>query len=1233
MNTNSNNLQKKETIYLSHLDSCTREENFNSNWKFKLGDLSNAKEINYDDSAWENLNLPHDYSLTQDYTEEGEAESGYKLGGIGWYRKYFTVDDLENKRIFLDFDGVYMHATVFINGVELGTHFNGYTPFSFDLTEHLHDSENILAVRVNNPVPSSRWYSGSGIYRDVSMRIVDNIHVEQFGVNIKTPNLYEQVGKEVDVNIKTRINNTSAKDEIILLRQSINKKSTDDVLTSAEVQINLEANSTKEIEQVLIVNNPDLWSVKNPNLYEVETTLLIDERKIDSKRDHFGFRFINFANNHGFSLNGEAMKIQGVCMHHDNGSIGSVANRSAIIRKINILKDMGINAIRVAHNPASSAFLELADEMGVLVFDEAFDGWIDPKNGNRNDYSNFFNKEIDANNKIINLHSAKTWAEFDLKQMISRAINSPAVIAWSLGNEVMEGIAGNSKNYPEVLEKLIPWALEVDSSRPVTIGDNKFKENWDEALSFGEQLVKVNGVIGMNYTQKHQFDEFHTNHPEWKIIASETASAINSRGIYNPELYERLLTSYDTSTVGWGNVASDSWNMVVRRDFIAGEFVWTGFDYIGEPTPWNGVGPGSIGNWPAPKSSYFGIVDLAGIPKDTYYFYKSQWDKENTTLHILPAWDDKLLAQDKNGNVKVNVYSNAAAVELFVKALRREAISYGKKEFTKHSTEAGFTYQTYIEEGRDIDDHRNLYLEWSIPYQEGELYAVAYDENGVVIEETVGTSSSKTPNLAHKLSAQTETKTLRANAYDLAYIEIDILDESNELVRSADNRIEVTVDGEGKLLALDNGHQVDHEPYDSGSRKALSGKLVAVVQSTFKPGSITVNISSEGLEPTQLILESTAEQEMTEDTVLSYSIVRNYLVQSGEGVDLSNEVELELSNGDIVKEKLIWQEDIDTSQTGQFTLRGTVDNYNIPVHARLTVLSQESKVLNYSTLIPTGSKTASLPLTRAIVDGNGNILSSEVGIHWDEENPENYSTEGIVKVNGYGVLFGERIPLVANIRVADYHRELNGNVARNYQILTESTAEDLRSNNLYSLVQDHPVVGDFEVAGNNNIWTNIKTFEACQNTSEIIFTYATAQQIGASRLFFLDNEDVKPAEKVELFWALDANDLDNTKWEQLEITNVLEENISKLFEFAGVPAVGFKIKLTSDQPVGLSKLELILEELSLIENSDTYVEDFEQAIEDSRTSSNAAVTAISNDEETIVIVEAEDKSKVEIYRV
>ena len=492
-----------EAVYVSNYGKSTdqRTINFDSNWKFNLGDVENAQTANFDDSKWRQVSLPHDYSIEQDYSKSMEAESGYLPGGTGWYRKSFTIDKAaEGKEIRVDFSGVYMNASVWVNGEKLGTHPYGYTPFSFDITDYVkYGEENTIAVKVENKTPSSRWYSGSGIYRSVNLTMTEKVHVDLEGTQITTENLKAEQGGTVNMDVRTQVVNDSEDEQAVTLTHTVFPKGKDEsaaigtVTTEAKT---VASGESDEIEITLEAQSPALWSVDSPTLYTVRTEVKLGENTVDVYDTEYGFRYFDFDNNTGFSLNGQNTKLKGVCMHHDQGALGAKANARAIARQIEILKQMGCNTIRVTHNPAADELIQACNEQGMLVIDEAFDTWLYAKNGNSNDYAKWFNQKIDGDNQILGAGDGMTWAQFDLTAMVKRGYNAPSIIMWSLGNEVMEGISGGVSNYPATAQQLVNWVKELDTTRPMTTGDNKLKANWSEAESIGNTLNAAGGTVG-----------------------------------------------------------------------------------------------------------------------------------------------------------------------------------------------------------------------------------------------------------------------------------------------------------------------------------------------------------------------------------------------------------------------------------------------------------------------------------------------------------------------------------------------------------------------------------------------------------------------------------------------------------------------------------------------------------------------------------------------------------------
>ena len=1190
-----------EVVYSSAVDSKqNRTSDFDANWKFMLSDSVQAQDPTFDDSAWQQVDLPHDYSITQKYSQSNEAESAYLPGGTGWYRKSFTIDrDLAGKRIAINFDGVYMNATVWFNGVKLGTHPYGYSPFSFDLTGNAKfGEENTIVVKVENRLPSSRWYSGSGIYRDVTLTVTDGVHVGNNGVAIKTPSLATQNGGNVTMNLTTKVANDTKAAANITLKQTVFPKGgkTDAAIgTVTTASKSIAAGASADVTSTITAASPKLWSIKNPNLYTVRTEVLNGGKVLDTYDTEYGFRWTGFDATSGFSLNGEKVKLKGVSMHHDQGSLGAVANRRAIERQVEILQKMGVNSIRTTHNPAAKALIDVCNEKGVLVVEEVFDMWNRSKNGNTEDYGKWFGQTIAGDNAVLGGDKDETWAKFDLTSTINRDRNAPSVIMWSLGNEMMEGISGSVSDFPATSAKLVAWTKAADSTRPMTHGDNKIKANWRESNTMGDNLTANGGVVGTNYSNGANYDQIRTGHPSWAIYGSETASAINSRGIYNrttggAQSSDKQLTSYDNSAVGWGAVASSAWYDVVQRDFVAGTYVWTGFDYLGEPTPWNGTGSGAVGSWPSPKNSYFGIVDTAGFPKDTYYFYQSQWNDDVHTLHILPAWNENVVAKDSSNKVPVVVYTDAAKVKLyFTPKGSTEKRLIGEKSFTKKTTAAGYTYQVYEGADKNSTAHKNMYLTWNVPWAEGTISAEAYDENNKLIPEgsTEGNASVTTTGEAAKLKADADRKTITADGKDLSYIEVDVTDANGHIVPDAANRVTFDVKGAGKLVGVDNGSSPDHDSYQADNRKAFSGKVLAIVQSTKEAGEITVTAKADGLQSSTVKIATTAVPgTSTEKTVRSFYYSRNYYVKTGNKPILPSDVEVRYSDGTSDRQNVTWDavSDDQIAKAGSFSVAGTVAGQKISV--RVTMIDEIGALLNYSASTPVGTP-AVLPGSRPAVLPDGTVTSANFAVHWTKPADTVYNTAGTVKVPGTATVFGKEFKVTATIRVQRSQVTIGSSVSGNALRLTQNIPADKQSDTL-NAIKDGSTTVDANTGGgaNPSAWTNWAYSKAGHNTAEITFEYATEQQLGQIVMyFFRDSNAVRFPDAGKTKIQISA---DGKNWTDLAATETIaaQESSDRVkpytYDFAPVGATFVKVTVTNADTTtpsgvvctGLTEIEL-----------------------------------------------------------
>lgn len=1211
-----------ELVYISTVDNpALRVQNFNENWKFYLGEASGADGEQFDDSAWKNVDLPHDYSIDQEYTTAGEAESGYKLGGIGWYRKNFKVDEsLKGKSIRIDFDGVYMDSTVWINGHRLGNHPYGYSPFSYDITEYLRFGElNTIAVKVNHQTPSSRWYSGSGIGRDVDLVVTDPVHVERDGVVVTTPELAADK-TNVKTHLKTVLTNKGVEAVSVTVAQTVFPRggTPDQQIAHVEsVVTTIAAGKSATVEQDALAANPTLWTVDAPTLYTVRTEIKQNGKVVDTYDVDFGYRFFSFDADTGFSLNGQNMKLKGVCMHHDQGALGSVNTRDAIERQVKILKEMGCNSIRATHNPHSRELTEICDEQGMLLVLEMFDGWTAPKNDNRNDYARFFNQEM-GKSELIGSEATKKWAQFDLEQSMMRDINAPSVIMWSLGNEMTEGTSGIG-NFQQVQKNLIGWAKAVDATRPVTTGDNKMKDGKTDLNPAG--LAEVDGIVGFNYMDANRYKDVHREHPDWKLYGSETASATNSRGVYtnknnNSLDSNKLLTSYDKSAVSWGHRASRAWFDTINNDFLAGEYVWTGFDYLGEPTPSNGTNPGAQGSWPSPKNSYFGIIDTAGLPKDTYYFYQSQWNDSLNTLHILPAWNrDAVMMSGSNKEIEVVVYTDAPEVELFfTPAAGGSPQSLGKKKLTQVTSEnGGYTYRVYKgENGQKTPTHEDLYLTWNVPYADGTITAKAFDEAGreISTEKWAGRKSVKTAGSAARLTVSVNREKMEANGSDLAYLTVNVEDANGVIVPTAKNRVTFKVEGSGVLAGLDNGVQADHQSFRDGDRAAHAGQLVGIVRAAKNAGSVKVTVSAEGLEPAtvEIPVEKVADQPADQRRVEALFCSRYQYVKKGAPVILPKQVEVRYADGTRSQQQVVWGQigEDQLAKPGTFTVKGTVAGAEIS--SIVTIIDEVAALRNYSTTIPIKGEPV-LPASRPAVMPDGTVMNANFPIAWEQPAPDAFAQVGAVTVKGSASVFGKDMPVTALVRVQKGEVALGANIAPDAMRLTQdipTEPEDMTSDTLEA-IRNGSTTKDANNGGgrNQSCWSNWKWAQEGNRTSALTFNYATQQMLGQIKVFFgKDLGSGRYPDPGTITFEVSETGADNS-WRRIEARETIAQNESSTdvklytYDFEPVPAVFVRMNIvnSSATDTGTSKPCTMITEVELMKATTSYPVGSEAALE------------------------------------
>jgi beta-galactosidase len=772
-----------------------QHQSFDDNWKFNLGDVKNAEQLSFNDTAWRNLALPHDWSIELPFDKESPAGTGGGAlrGGIGWYRKTFYVPgSAKNKNVFIEFDGVYRNSEVWLNGHFLGKRPNGYISFQYDLTSFLKygNEKNVIAVKADNSVqPNSRWYSGSGIYRNVWLTTTDKTYIGYSGTYITTPDVNDKTAK---IDLKITVNVPADKKQTLTASTILYNSSGKEVMKAALAIPSIQGTPVV-VTHKFTINNPVLWSVDHPYLYKAVTRIISNGKVVDEYTTPFGIRYFSFDSQKGFLLNGKRVKINGVCNHHDLGCLGTATNTRALERQLQILKAMGCNGIRTSHNPPAPALLDLCDKMGFIVMDEAFDMW--KKEKTKYDY------HLDWN----------VWHKKDIEDQVMRDRNHPSVFIWSIGNEVTEQWDKKDSSGTVIAKELADIVHSLDTTRPITAACNSpYPDN---------PVIKSGALdlIGYNYNQ-NDFPKFHERFPGKKFIGTETVSALQTRAHYDmpsdsirrwPSRWDLPITNanpdmtcsaYDNCSAPWGSTHEETWKIMKKYDFLSGMYIWTGFDYIGEPTPYP---------WPA-RSSYFGIIDLAGFPKDVYYMYQSEWTNK-TVLHIFPHWN-------WNPGDTVDIwayYNNADEVELFLNGR-----SLGAKRKTG-------------------DD---LHVWWRVKYEPGTIKAVSRKNGKVVLAKEI-----KTAGKPAKIILTADRKNINADGKDLSFVTVHIVDVAGNPVPDADKLIHFTITGEGFIAGTDNGNQTDLSSFKSPHRKVFNGWCLAVVQSKQKAGTIQLAATADGL--------------------------------------------------------------------------------------------------------------------------------------------------------------------------------------------------------------------------------------------------------------------------------------------------------------------------------------------------------------------------------------------------
>lgn len=814
---------------------------FITGWSFLKTQLHTTwEELQEHSSEFAPVELPHDWLIynTKDLYEDG----------CGWYRRTLYVEKvLPWQRMQLRFDGVYMDSTLYVNGKKVGDWKYGYSTFTMDVTDFLMQGENQVMLQVRHQSPNSRWYSGAGIYRNVWLKCCDKVYLPLDGTYVTIRPDDSKQGSFV-LEAQTEVAGAFSKEtccHFLLYRE---KEPVQDLgcfhcledMEECKEYVGALANDRlplvkcTKVTMKALIENPGLWDIEDPQCYQLVVELMDRGKCSDRQENTIGFRTMEFFPDKGFFLNGRKVKVHGVCEHHDFGCLGAAYSEAAMARKLTTLRGMGVNAIRTSHNMQAPEFLEMADKMGFLVMNEAFDMWERCKTPY--DYGRFF----------------KEWAQKDVESFVRRDRNHPCVFLWSIGNEIYDTHA--DEHGQEITRRLVGYVRSHDpkGNAPITIGSNFMP--WENARKCAD-IVKY---AGYNYAEKY-YEEHHKEHPDWIIYGSETASIVQSRGIYHFPLSQSIMADEDLQCSALGN-SSTSWGaksiekcITDDRDaeFAFGQFVWTGCDYIGEPTPYH------------TKNSYFGQIDTAGFPKDAYYIFKAEWTdyRQAPMVHVFPYWDF-----NEGQLIDVRACTNAPFVELFV-----NGTSMGRQQI-------------------DHAHGKKLLGDWQVPYEPGTITAVAYDEEG---KELVSESRSSFLD-SQRITLSVDKTTLTADGKDLCFVTIQTLDKEGRVVENASDYVEVIVQGAGRLLGLDNGDSTDYDEYKGCVRKLFSGKLLAVVGSTLESGELVVTVSSPGLQNAEIRLISKASSEnkpisaekVQQDTVCEMPYLYDCMTHSAQNRDM-----------------------------------------------------------------------------------------------------------------------------------------------------------------------------------------------------------------------------------------------------------------------------------------------------------------------------------------------------------
>ncbi|WP_329062862.1 glycoside hydrolase family 2 TIM barrel-domain containing protein [Amycolatopsis sp. NBC_01480] len=1118
------------------LNQGERTVEFNQGWKFQLvntedvtdpsgrygtSDDPKAAATAFDDSAWRQLTLPHDWSIEQQPNPAERDGTGYFPGGLGWYRKTFTLpSSMTGKHLTVDFDGVYMNSYVYLNGELLGNHPYGYTGFSFDLTGKAHTdgrTPNVLAVVVQNKQPSSRWYSGTGITRNVHLTATHPVRVGRWGTFVTTPDLGRTIKNGyATVRVETTLAGADGKpaEVVSTIRDAAGHPVATGHGTTAEIKL----------------ANPRLWSTTDPYLYTLRSEVLLDKKVVDSYDTTFGVRWLDFDPDNGVSLNGKHLKLQGVCLHNDQGALGSVNNHDALWRQMTTLQRAGVNALRTSHNPPSPEMLDVCQRLGIVMMVEAFDCWHVGKLDY--DYHLYFDK----------------WSDSDLAEMVHAAKNSPAVIMWSIGNEIPDWTEAASL---PIEKRLIAGVKKIDTTRPVTANCDQYRDP-PAAGSPGEQMLQNLDLVGFSYEPARVMDTMHATYPTKMFFESESSSCTSARGVYQDPSYvntgqnytpgKRLPSAYDNNMSSW--TMSHEYVLKVERDrrYSGGQFVWTGTDYIGEPTPY--------AQFPV-KTSAFGLVDTAGFPKDAYFAFKSQWTSA-PMVHLVPMdWTGHEPGQE----VEVRAYSNVRSVELLLNGR-----SLGTRSYDVKTTVDG---ARYLETTEPTGDDKNfpsgsytspngstgkLHLTWRVPFQPGKLSCVARDDRGRVVARDELTTAG--PPLALRLTA--DRPVVPADGKALAYVAVDVVDQGGIVNPGAADAITFAVSGAGSFAGADNGKEDSGEGYTSTTHTAFNGKALAIVRAGPRPGAITVTATSPGLAPattTVFAVDGSASGLVATQPVSVRTV-------AGTQPALPSTVTGVYADGSTAPLDVRWS-GVGSSGAATYSLTGSVARSSVAAHATVVAYTVAA-IEPYSTVTPVGAPPY---LPSVVVARYTDGVTQTVPVSWDGVGQAKYDRPGSFTVGGSAA--GRRA--TATVRVTDSFAP-----DRNIALATSPAKPTADAG--YSGSPDSVPAGLLDGVTTSGGWSNAYTKSATYTLPEVSKAHAAdwvsvswpeGQRISTVVAYFtLSASLVLPRSIVVSYW-------DGARWlkaRDQQVQFATQSNAPTTITFQPVSTTSIRLTLTSPAP-------------------------------------------------------------------